>query len=66
MQAAGLKKDCNSFTVCVAIGMFVLGVWGITLHLFFPSGTGLLGGGRGVQVGKAPWLKRNITIFYTL
>ena len=41
MQAADLEKECNSFTVCVAIGMFVLGVWGIILPSFF-SGTGLL------------------------
>ena len=44
MQAADLEKDCNSFTVCVAIGMFVLGVWGITLPSLFClfPGTGLL------------------------
>ena len=42
MQAADLEKDCNSFTVCVVIGMFVLGVWGITLPFFSFSGTGLL------------------------
>ena len=42
MQAADLKKDGNSFTVCVAIGMFALGVWGITLPGGFFSGTGLL------------------------
>ena len=43
IQAADLEKDCTSFTVCVAIGMFVLGVWGITLPSFyFFSGTGLL------------------------
>ena len=41
MQAADIKKDCNSFTVRVAIGMFVLGLWGITLPSFL-SGTGLL------------------------
>ena len=35
MQAADLEKDCNSFTTCVAIGMFVLGVWEITLLSFF-------------------------------
>ena len=42
MQAADLEKDLNSFTVCVAIGMFVLGLWGITLPSFFSPGTGLL------------------------
>ena len=43
MQTAYLEKDRNSFTVCVAIGMFVLGVWGITLpSFFFLPGTGLL------------------------
>ena len=41
MQAADLEKDSNSFTVCVAIGMFVLGVWGATLPSFVFSGTGL-------------------------
>ena len=41
MQAADMeKKDCNSFTLCVAIGMFVLGLWGIDLPSYFP-GTGL-------------------------
>ena len=42
MQAANLEKDCNSFTVCVAIGMFVLGVKGITFPSFFFSGTGIM------------------------
>ena len=42
MQAADLEKDCNSFTVFVCIGLFVLGVWGITRRFVF-SGTGLLG-----------------------
>ena len=37
IQAADLEKDCNSFIVCVAIGMFVLGVWGITFPSFFPE-----------------------------
>ena len=41
IQAANLEKDCNSFTVCVAIGMFVLGLWGISLPSSFLSGTGL-------------------------
>ena len=41
MQAADIKEDCNAFTVCVAIGMFVLGLCLITLLSFFP-GTGLL------------------------
>ena len=38
MHAADLEKDCNSLTVCVAIGMFVLGVCGIThpSWVFFP------------------------------
>ena len=35
MQATDRRKDCNSFTVYVAIGMFVLGVWGVTLPSFF-------------------------------
>ena len=34
MQTADIKKDCNLFTVCVAIGMFVLGLWRITLPSF--------------------------------
>ena len=43
MQAADLEKDCNSFTVCVAIGMFVLpGVWGTILPSFVFR-TGLFG-----------------------
>ena len=41
MQATDHEKDCNLFTVCAAIGLFVLGLWGITLPSFF-SGTGLL------------------------
>ena len=35
MQAADLEKDCNSFTVCVAISMFVLGLWEIIFPSFF-------------------------------
>ena len=35
IQAADLEKDCNSFTLCVAIGIVVLGVRGITLLSFF-------------------------------
>ena len=43
IQAADLDKDCNSFTVCVAVGMFALGVWGITLSSFSSSSeTGIL------------------------
>ena len=34
MQAADLEIDCNSFTVCVTIGMFALGVRGISLPSF--------------------------------
>ena len=51
MQAADLEKDCNLFTVCVAIGMFVLGVWEITLPSFF-SGTGLFTENFGKAVYK--------------
>ena len=33
MKAADLEKDCYySFMVCVAISMFVLGLWEITLR----------------------------------
>ena len=35
IQTVHLEKGCDSFTVCVAIGMFVLGVWGITPLSFF-------------------------------
>ena len=36
------KKTAIHSLVCVVIGMFVLGVWGITLPCGFFSGTGLL------------------------